>query len=153
MSQINDIVKMKGDVRITVVNQSGTVTQEYEYPNLVVNTGKNHMAARLANMTTDGSAITHMAIGTDKTSPTIVDTSLISQLGARSSVTLAHTVNTSYMTATASFTGGSYASTNICEAGLFTASTAGLLICRTTFAPFTILSTDMVGITWKITII
>jgi len=153
MPKINDNVTMKGDIHIVVKDEMGNITQEYKYLNLVVTTGKNHMAGRLANTTTDGAAITHMAIGTGSTAPIVADSALKLPFGARQTVVLSHIAGTNYMTAVANFPGTTYATIGICEAGLFTDSTIGLLVCRTTFSPFTISSAEIIGISWKITII
>lgn len=150
---INESVSMKGDVHITIYDLDGNVKREYDYPNLVVNTGKYHMAGRIANDSTDGAAISHMAIGTSTATPVITDTALISPLGPRSAAALSHVTGTNYLTITSNFPGVVYESTGVTEAGLFTASSGGLLVCRTTFGAFPITSAEVIGISWKITII
>ena len=106
----------------------------------------------IGNMNTDGIAISHMAIGTGTTPPVASNTSLEHQLSDRSSTSLAHVDGTNYVSVTSYFSGSTYASASVTEAGLFTASTGGKLICRTSFGSFSIGSSETIGITWKITL-
>lgn len=157
MEQLTDSINMKGDVTIKVwdVDRPDIIKRQFEIKNLIVSTGKYHIAARLANMTNDGAYISHMAIGTGTTSPTLTDTALSAQLSSRVSVTLDHVAGTNYMTASAVFLGSTYQATAITEAGLFTdlTNTTNSMVCRTSFGAFSIGSSEIIGISWKITII
>ena len=48
---IQDSIKMTGELRITVTNPEGNITQETVIPNLVVTAGKNLIASRLKDTT------------------------------------------------------------------------------------------------------
>lgn len=105
------------------------------------------------NVTTDGITSAYMGIGTGITTPVITDTALQTALGARVVVDRNHIDGTQIASFFSSFPGTTYASTIIREAGLFTALTSGKMICRTSFGAITLLSTEWLGIEWKITIL
>jgi hypothetical protein len=148
----SDNINVKGDVHIEIYDtESGTLKKQFDIHNLIVNIGKQFIAGRLASAST---SITHMAIGTNVTTPVATDTALLSQLGNRVAITSnTYVSGNNYTTITATFPGSTYASSGITEAGLFTASTGSNAICRTTFGSFAILSTDTIAITWKLSIL
>lgn len=108
-----------------------------------------------ADLTTDGVAITYMAIGTSSTTPTVIDTSLGSQLASRRPVSVSYTSGSGVakVVYSASFPGSTFVSTAVTEAGLFCSSTSGILVCRTIFGSFPILSSDTIGISWTLSIL
>ena len=73
---INDLIKVKGELKLTLTNPQGNVTHETIVPNLVVTTGKNFIADRLKNNTT---VMSHMAIGTGSTAAAAGNTALGSE--------------------------------------------------------------------------
>ena len=149
----NDNIRVTGDVSVVVTDKDGVEKAIRFIPNLVVTTGKNHIAARMAGLLSgaglEGALISHIGFGTSVVAPTVIDTILGSQLAARSVVGLSHTAATNTFTATATFTG---TAGDITEAGMFNALTGGTMICRTTFGAVTILSTDTLAIAWTLTI-
>ena len=76
---INDLIKVRGELKLTLSSPQGNVKQEIIVPNLVVTTGKNLIASRLKD-TTDA-AMTHMAIGTGSTAAAAGNTALGSEAG------------------------------------------------------------------------
>jgi hypothetical protein len=126
---INDLIKVTGELKITVTNPEGNVKQEVVVPNLVVTTGKNLIASRLKD-TTDA-AMSHMAIGTGSTAAAAGDTALGSEAG-RVALT-STTVTTNSVAYVASFGAGTGTGA-ITEAGLLNASSGGTLLCRTVFS-------------------
>lgn len=146
-------LKATGKVRITVSNAQGEVTKEFEVPNLVVDTGKNHIAQKIFATTNSPVAMTHMAIGTSSTAAAAANTTLGAEAGR---VTLTSTTLTGNSTVryTATFPAGTGTSTSpgIQEAGILNASTAGVLLCRTVFPSVAKNTGDSITITWDVTV-
>ena len=144
---INDLIKVTGELKITVTNPEGNVKQEVVVPNLVVTTGKNLIASRLKD-TTDA-AMSHMAICTGSTAAAAGDTALGSEAG-RVALT-STTVTTNSVAYVASFGAGTGTGA-ITEAGLLNASSGGTLLCRTVFSVINKGAADTLGITWTVTV-
>ena len=146
---INETLKATGKVFVTVTGANGEVKQQFEVPNLVVTTGKNHIAAKIAATTNSPAAMTHMAIGTGSTAPAAGDTTLGTETGR---VSLSGSVvSTNTITYTATFPAGT-GSGAITEAGIFNASTAGTMLCRTTFPAVNKQAGDSIAVTWAVTV-
>tara|TARA_R100001460_G_scaffold83849_1_gene124787 strand:- start:161 stop:598 length:438 start_codon:yes stop_codon:yes gene_type:complete len=143
---INDLIKVKGELKLTLTNPQGNVTHETIVPNLVVTAGKNFIADRLKNNTT---VMSHMAIGTGSTAAAAGNTALGSEAG-RVALT-STTVSTNSVAYVASFGAGTGTGA-ITEAGLLNASSSGTLLCRTVFSVINKGANDTLGITWTVTI-
>jgi len=137
-----DDLKLKGHLSIKLNDEV-----VHEVPNLVVTTGKNFVASRIKDATT--TAMTHMAIGTGSVSAAAGDTTLGGE-ATRQTLT-STTVANNVVTYTATFGAGSGTGA-ITEAGLFNASTAGTMFCRTTFAVVNKGASDSMTITWSVTV-
>jgi hypothetical protein len=146
---INDQLKMTGELHVVVTGKDGLVKEDITIPNLVVTTGKNFVASR---MTGSASAVmSHMAIGSGSVTPAVGDTALGTELG-RVALTTAGGVATN---ATVEFIGSFPAGTGtgaVTEAGIFNASSAGTMLCRTTFPVVNKGADDSVAITWRVTV-
>ena len=138
---ITENLKLTGHVTVTLNDE---VVQEI--PNLVVTAGKEYVASRMKDAT--DSAMSYMAVGTDNTAATAADTTLGSESGrnALTSTTVAGNV----ITYIATFPSGT-ATAALNEAGIFNASNAGTMLCRTVFATVNKGSSDAMTITWAIT--
>ena len=149
MIEQQENLKATGKVRIVKTNAQGIVLQDFEVPNLVVTAGKAHIAAKIAATTNSPAAMTHMGIGTGATSPGASDTTLGTQTGR---VSLAGSaVSTNTITYTASFPAGT-GDGAITEAGIFNASSAGTMLCRTTFPVVNKAAGDTIAVTWVVTV-
>jgi hypothetical protein len=144
---INDLIKVTGELKITVTNPEGNVKQEVVVPNLVVTTGKNLIASRLKDTTDD--AMSHMAIGTDATAAAAGDTALGSEAGR---VALTSTTVTDNAVAYVASFGAGTGTGAITEAGLLNAGSGGTLLCRTVFSVINKGAADTLGITWTVTV-
>jgi|SRR5690606_8180319 len=136
---------LKGHLTIRVKSPDSSV-KKYEFPNLVVNTGKNQAVSRLIGNTPG--PISHMALGSSATTPAAGNTQLGTELG-RVAVGSA-TASGSTATIVANFPAGT-ATGSIAEAGLFNASSAGIMTARSTFSPIPKGAADAVEITWALT--
>jgi hypothetical protein len=139
---LQDNLKMKGHLAIAI---NGEVV--HEVPNLVVTTGKNFVASRIKDSTSD--AMSHMAIGTGSVAVAAGDTTLGSE-AARAALT-STTVADNVVTYIATFGAGSGTGA-ITEAGLFNDGSAGTMFCRTTFAVVNKGASDSMTITWSVTV-
>ena len=145
----NDAIKMTGNLKLVLTDEHGNVKQEEEIKNLVVTVGKNFIASRMKDAT--ATAMTHMEVGTGTTAAAVGDTALQTAV-ASSRVTLTSTtVTTNNVAYVASFPAGTGTGA-LTEAGLFNASTAGTLLCRTVFSVINKGAADTLGITWTVTV-
>jgi hypothetical protein len=139
---LKDQMKLVGKLSIAINNK---VVQEIN--NLVVTTGKNYVASRIKDATSN--AMSHMAIGTGSTSPAAGDTTLGTETAR---VALTSTTVTNADVAYVSSFGAGTGTGAITEAGLFNASSAGTLFCRTTFSVVNKGADDSMTITWTVTV-
>jgi hypothetical protein len=144
---IQDSIKVTGELKITVTNPNGNVTQETVIPNLVVTSGKDYIAERMKDATT--TAMSHMAIGTGSTAAAAGDTTLGTEAGR---VTLTSTTVTANAVAYVATFGAGTGTGAITEAGLFNASSSGDMLCRTVFSVINKGAADTLGITWTVTV-
>ena len=144
---LNETLKMKGALTVTVRAEDGTIKQEFEVPNLVVTVGKNYIASRMASASS--TVMSHMAIGTGTATPVAGDTALGIEAGR---VTLSSfSASSNVVTGTATFPAGTGTGA-ITEAGILNAASSGTLLCRTTFPVVNKLASDSIAITWVITV-
>lgn len=157
-----NMVELSGSLSIIVTDSlSNSIKQELYVPNMVVTAGKAFIASRMVG--TSAAVMSHMAIGTSATSEAVGDTALGAELttggGYTSYSRAALSISSStsnIVTYSANFaannpsapTGGAV----LREAGIFNASSAGTMLCRTTFPIVTKLPSDALTITWTITI-
>ena len=149
---LDDSLKTKGLVQVQLLDAAGNVKETREFPNLVVNSGLAYIASRMRDAT--ATAMSHMAVGSGNVAAAAADTGLGTQLGrvALDSTTLVTTTATNdavqYVATFAAGTGTGA----ITEAGIFNASTAGTMLCRTVFAVINKGALDTLVITWKVTV-
>jgi hypothetical protein len=145
--QNQDMLKMKGELQIVVLDALGTVKQEMTVPNLVVTAGKNYIASRITSGAT--TVMSHMAIGTATTTPAVANTTLGTEAGRVALASFSASGN--QVTATATFPAGTGTGA-ITEAGIFNASSSGTMLCRTTFPVVNKAAGDSIAITWVVTV-
>lgn len=144
---LNENLKMKGELSIVVRGENGQVKKTLHVPNLVVSVGKNYIASRIVG--TSSTIMSHMAIGTGTATPAAGDTTLGTEAGR---VLLASgTASTNTVTYTATFPAGTGTGA-ITEAGVFNQNSAGTLLCRTTFPVVNKAAGDSIAITWVVTV-
>ena len=136
---MNDFLDIRGEAWI---EHNGICIHR---PNLVTNAGKN-LAASLLNGS--GNALSHVAVGSDNTTPALTDTALTGTEHERVAGSIA--VSTNEITITASFGSGIGSNVTAGEFGIFNASSGGDMFSRLVTPSFTIASTDTVALTWKL---
>ena len=145
--KLSNIVELGGTLAIAHFNENGQLIEDRFYSNIVVTVGKQWIAARMKD-TGIPTQMTHMAVGGNatvgsnptKTTPVVGDTQLstggspaLSELARVGLTTAGGTVSGAVVTYNATFNPGTGTGA-IVEAGIFNDSSAGTLLCRTTFA-------------------
>lgn len=147
--KVNESTKATGLVKIVQTNAAGETVREFTVPNLVVTSGRNHIAEKIVAGAGVSVSMSHMAIGTGNATPAASDIALGTQTGR---VALSGSqVNANTITYTATFQAG-LGDGAITEAGIFNSSTGGTMLCRTTFPVVNKASGDSIAITWVVTI-
>lgn len=145
---MQDNLKLRGDVFITVKDKDGQVKEQRHEKNLIVSSGLNFICSRMKD-TTDG-AMSHMALGSGTTAAAAGDTDLGSLLGAREELD-STTVTDNTITYVSSFEAGDGTGA-VTEAGIFNAATAGTMLCRVVFPVINKAADDTMSVTWTITL-
>lgn len=144
---ITESITVTGNLNIVVLDQDNNIKDQRSIKNLVVASGKNYIANR---MTSNANVImSHMAVGSGNASPTTSDTALgseITRVALDSTTLLANTIT--YVTTF----GAGVGTGSITEAGIFNDPTAGTMLCRTRFDVVNKANTDIVVITWNVTV-
>ena len=148
---INENLKLSGQLNIVLKDKDGNVKDSREVKNLVVNAGLAYIASRMVG--TAKSVMSHMALGSGTTAAAAAQTDLVSILGSREaldSTTITGT-NSEKVQYVSSFEAGD-ATGAVTEAGIFNASTAGDMLCRTVFSVVNKAADDTMTVTWTITL-
>ena len=137
------------DLRMTgalTVEKNGAVVQRI--PNLVVTSGRNLVASRLAGA---GSNITYMGVGSGTTAAAAEQTALTVEIDRNSLTVPAGTASNNTVEYASTWAAGDGTGA-LTEAGLFTAASGGTMLARTVFAVVNKGANDSITITWTITI-
>lgn len=144
-------LKVKGRLNIVLRDKDGNVKDERDVDNLVVNSGLAYIISRMVG--TSMSVMSHMGLGSGTTAAAAAQTDLVSLLGSREvldSTTIAG-ANNNQVVYVSSFEAGD-ATGAVTEAGIFNASTAGDMLCRTVFPVVNKGADDALTVTWTITL-
>lgn len=148
MSSINEKMKVRGDLNIKVYGADGALKDDIDHRNLVVAAGLTFIASRMTG--TSKGVMSHMALGSGTTAAAPGQTDLVTLVGSRIALDSATpTSNTIQYVATF---GAGVSTGAITEAGIFNASTAGDMLCRTVFPVVNKQAGDTIVITWTITL-
>lgn len=150
MGQINENITAIGQLDVVLTGSDGAVKENIHIPNLVVTVGKEWIAARMADTGIPGE-MSHMAVGSGTTAAANGDTALGTELGRVALDTSGGSVAANVVTYNATFGAGTGTGA-VTEAGLFNASSAGTMLCRTVFAVVNKGADDTLSITWTVTI-
>jgi len=145
---MEDSLKLRGDVFITVKDKDGNVKEERHEENLVVSAGLNFICDRMEGTTE--AVMSHMGLGSGTTAAAAGDTDLETLIGSRQSLD-STTVSSNTITYIASF-GTGVSTGTVTEAALFNASTSGTMLCRVVFPAIGKQADDTMSVTWVITL-
>jgi len=144
---ITESVRINGELRIVVYDDSNNIKEIRDVKNLVVASGKNYIANR---MTSNANVImSHMALGSGNVAPTTADTALGSEIAR---VTLDSTTLTGNTVTYVTTFGAGTGTGSLTEAGIFNDPTAGTMLCRTRFDVVNKANSDVVVITWNVVV-
>tara|TARA_R110000868_G_scaffold290029_6_gene550298 strand:+ start:105 stop:551 length:447 start_codon:yes stop_codon:yes gene_type:complete len=146
---ISDNIKITGNVKIDVFSQDGLLKESQEIKNLVVNTGKYFIASRMVGAS--AATMGWMELGTGTTAAAVGDTALQSAIGSSRVALATSTSSTNVVTYTATFPAGTGTGA-VTEAGIFNAASAGTMLCRTVFSVVNKGASDVINITWTVTV-
>lgn len=150
---MDEYLKVTGAVNILHLDGQNRVIEERNIKNLVVNLGRNTIAARIAGNTQPN--VSFMSVGTSGTGVSYTDTGLITLVSGSNTAISSATVSANVITYSATFSPG-VGTGALQEAGLFTgfgsSTTSGNLFCRTTFSTVNKGAADTVIITWTVNI-
>lgn len=148
---INDSIKLKGDLKVVVLDSEGKEKDRRDINNLVVHVGKVYIAERMRSNLAP--LMSHMAIGVANVAATTSQTGL---LGENARVVFdSNTITTNTITYIATFPAGSPSGgATIAEAGIFNNPSAntGTMLCRTRFNEVNKANSDVIVITWNVTV-
>jgi hypothetical protein len=145
---MEDNLKLKGDVLITVKDKDGNVKEQRHEKNLIVTAGLNFICSRMKD--TSAGAMSHMGLGSGTTAAAAGQTDLVTLLGSREALD-STTVSTNTIAYVSSFEAGD-ATGAVTEAGIFNASSSGTMLCRVVFSAINKAADDTMSVTWTITL-
>ena len=149
--KLNEDTKATGQVVITLRGPDGKIKDRTCINNLVVTGGRAHIADQLAAKSQQ--QMSHMALGTGSTVQDYSDTALEAELNRKVLKTLVNGsgADANKVIYTCDWPTGE-ADGAIAEAGLFNATSAGTMLCRTTFPVKNKGPGDALTLTWTLTI-
>lgn len=129
--------------------ETGEVKVDEWGENLVVTTGKNHIADQMSDQ--GEAAMSHMAVGTGTTAAALGDTALETELdrNALTSTTQGTGGDANKVTYVGDWPPGDGTGA-ITEAGIFNSASSGTMLCRRVFAVKNKGATDSLTVTWEI---
>ena len=152
---------LRGQVDMVLYDKSGQVKDERHLDNLIVNTGIEGVASRIAphdGSVNPSSPYNYIALGTGSTAADKAQTTLVSELPTGVSYARINDSTAQYVTAagnklilSVTFPPGQATGT-LRESGLFNAATGGNMLARQTFTDIQKASGDTLTVTWTITL-
>lgn len=136
------------NILLTLRDKDGKIKEEVAVKNLVVTTGKQHIADQLSS-SPGGNAMSHMAIGTGNTAAGASDTALQTELD-RNALT-SRTDSGAVVTYVADWAAGD-GTGSITEVGVFNAASSGTMLNRAVFSTITKGASDTLQISVALTI-
>jgi hypothetical protein len=148
---LTESLKLTGEVNLVLRGADGRIKDARSVKNLVVTAGLAFIASRMVG--TAKAVMSHMALGSSSTAAAAGQTDLGSILGSREALDSTTIVgaNLNQVQYVASFEAGD-ATGAVVEAGLFNASTAGDMLCRTVFSVVNKDANDTLTVTWTLTL-
>lgn len=151
---LTDKIKARGLVSFVLTDENGNIKEQKE-TNLVVSAGLAFIAQSMLKTTTNTpAAMTHMAVGTGAVAAAAANTALgteSARVALTSSTNVTTTVTNDAVQYVATFSPGT-GTAALTEAGIFNASSAGTMLCRTVFSVINKGALDTLTITWKVTV-
>lgn len=150
---VNDTIKAIGNLEVKLLNSDGQLIEKRDIKNTVVHVGKGYITDRMKQNTAPIMSV--MAIGNGNVAAT---TSQVLLSGEKARVAFdSSTVTNNTITYVATFGAGTPdGGATVAEAGIFnsgnTTSNTGTMLCRTRFNEVNKGNSDIIVITWNVTI-
>ncbi len=154
-SATSEGLRLKGTVDMVLFDEFGNVKDERHFDNMIVNTGVEAVASRIAPH--DGSInptspFNYIAIGTDGTGVQATDTHLGTEVARVQDAQASYTTSGgNKLILSVTFLPGQGTGT-LRESGVFNAATSGDMLSRQTFADIQKAAGDTLTVTWTITL-
>jgi hypothetical protein len=153
MNSNKETLSIKGNLNIVLTDAQGNIKDTRQVTNLVVSSGVAFILNRLKDNVTYATGMSHMEVGTSATVTASTQAALAGATGTRVVTSSSITATTASGTISYSATFGTGVSSGpLTEAGIFNASTGGIMLCRTVFPVINKGTNDTMTITWAITI-
>jgi hypothetical protein len=148
---VKEPVKLTGRYYVTLYGPDGSVKDEAEAQNVVTSVGKEFLASLLSSAAAAASTNTakYAAIGTDATAEAVGNTALGTE-AARHTGTVSYVSNAIYQV-TATFAAG-LGTGDIVEYGIFSSSTGGTLLSRSTKSAIAKGASDSLRVVFQMTL-
>jgi len=146
---MEDKLTLTGHINFKLFDQEGRLKDERDIKNVVVTVGKNYMATWLATATQADYFMKYVGLGTGATAAMTTDTTLETEIGTRAVGTISSSTNVWQSQAT--FIAGN-ATGAITEAAILSAPTSGTMLARQVFATVNKAASDILQVTWQITL-
>lgn len=141
-------ITAKGRIKFDLYDASGNLKETREINNVVVTVGKNFLATWLTAASQAGFFMQYIGLGTGTNAANASDTTLQTELSTRVAGTLTPSANV--WQNIASF-GPGVNTGAVTESGIFSASSAGTMFARQTFAVINKGAGDSLQVTWQVT--
>lgn len=145
---MKDTLTVTGKIHF-VQSRDGKIILDEVVDNLVVTTGKNFIASRIASASAN--VMSYIAVGVEIATPTVGDTALGSELIRVATTVAGGTVSANTVTWVINLPAG-VGTGSLGEAGIFNAATSGTMLSRATFPVIPKGAADTLQITWTITV-
>ena len=143
--KLDSNLAMKGRLTIAINDE---IVRDID--NLVVNTGKNYVASRMAG--NSPTVMSHMAIGSGTLAAAVGNPALGNEEAIVALATAGGNASGATVTYVATFDAGTpVLLAAIREAGIFNGASSGTMLCRTVFDVVNKQSSDSMTITWAVT--
>ena len=141
-------ISVKGYLHVVHTKEDGS-TQEYDFPNMVVTSGKAFIASRMSSSST--AVIGWIGVGSGSTAPALTDTTLQTEITRKAITVPGGTPSGGTVTYTVTLLPGE-GTGNLYEAGLLNASSGGTMLSRTTYPLITKAAGDTLTINWSVAV-
>lgn len=146
----NQELKLKGTLMLELRDVNGVVKESRRKDNIITTVGFDLIMDALGKSASRPAVISHIAVGTGSTAVASSQTTLVSELN-RQAATYSHTAGTPSFTMTATYAAG-VATGAITEAGVFNASSAGIMLDRVVFSVINKGADDSLTATFQFTL-
>lgn len=153
MEAIQDVIKLRGCLRIALRDPDGQIIHEQIVNNLVVTAGRSWVLGQLETVNQQtAQTISYIAVGSNTTPPTTADTALgneVTRIIVGTWVTSTLTTNPPSWQAQISLA-TNQGNTTLAEVGLFNSSAVGTMLGHATFASFVKATSNTLNISYTI---